>query len=390
MLISSTAARVAGFFAASFVPSSVALAYFPVFLAGRGLSGAEIGILTALPMILRVTTASLLGLFADRLGDRRRALVLYAFLSLAGVAALWPATGFGTLLLATLATWAFWNGITPVSDAVAVSVARRGEGVYGRMRVWGSISFVVTNLWVGGIVAASGSEVVLRLLTIGMLMQFAAAFLVPSDRTAGEPARAPATPTREILCDLVADRRLAALAIGSALLQATHAMLYTFASLYWGTLGFSGSQVGVLWSTGVIGEILLFAFSGLALRAVGARGLMALGAAGAVARWLLFPLIGASMPLWVAFQGLHALTFAAVHLATIQLITATVDDRRAATVQGMLASLNGLAMATAMVASGPLYAAWGGRAFWAMAVVAAAGTAMVTIGLARPVPRPGR
>jgi PPP family 3-phenylpropionic acid transporter len=374
----STATRIGGFFAAAFVSSTIGLVHFPLFLAGRGLGGTEIGILVALPLALRVATASLLGILADRIGDRRRALALYASLALLGGVTLWPAQGFPALFVATLATWVCWNGILPVADAVAVTVARAGGGDYGRMRVWGSISFVATNLAVGGVVAAGPPEAVLWLLTGGLALQVAATFWLPADRVAGRPAREPAL---VFLRGLAADRRLLGLALGSALLQAAHGTYYTFASLHWRSLGFSGTQTGVLWSIGVIGEILLFAFAATALRAIGARGLILVGAGGAILRWTLSAFLDADFGPWLVVQCLHAVTFAAVHLGTIHLITATVEDRRGATVQGTLTSLIGLTMAGAMVVSGPLFARFGGGAYLAMTGVAIAGTAMVLVGL---------
>lgn len=386
MLSPSTATRVAGFYAAAFVPNSIALVHFPLFLAGRGLDGTEIGILVALPLAMRVATASFLGIFADLIGDRRRALAVYAGLALLGATTLWWPREFLGLFFATAAAWTFWNGILPVSDALAVSVARRGEGDYGRMRVWGSISFVAVNLAFGGFVASRGTEVVLQLVLVGLVLQFAFAFGLPQDRGDGTAVRVPGA-TRAFFRALLADRRLAGLSIGSALLQSTHAMLYAFASLHWRALGFSGTEIGALWALGVVGEILLFVFSARVIAAVGARGLFVAGAVGSVVRWSLFPFLGSWLPAWVALQSLHALTFAAVHIATIHLVTAAVDERRSATMQGTLTSLLGLTMATATVISGPLWSAFGGASFLAMAVLAVFAAAITAIGLRTP-PQP--
>ncbi len=384
MLSPSTATRVAGFYTAAFVPASVSLVHFPPFLAGRGLDGTEIGILIALPLALRVATASLLGILADRIGDRRRALAVYAGFALLGATALWWPHDFFGLFVATALTWVFWNGILPVSDALAVSVARRGLGDYGRMRVWGSISFVVTNLAIGGLIASRGTEVVLVLMLGGLVLQFAFAFLLPEDRGVDGLAKRVPGATRAFFRRVASDRRLAGLSLGSALLQSTHAMLYAFATLHWSALGFTGVEIGLLWSVGVIGEILLFIFSAGAIAAIGARGLFILGAVGSVVRWTIFPFLGPWFPAWVAVQSLHALTFAAVHIATIHLVTATVEDRRGATMQGTLTSLVGLMMATATVLSGPLWSAFGGRAFLMMAVVAVIAATITAIGLRAP------
>ena len=133
---------------------------------------------------------------------------------------------------------------------------------------------------------------------------------------------------------------------------------------------------------GVSGEIALFTFSGHVLPRLGARGLVMIGGIGGVVRWSLFPLLGGDLLAWIGLQILHATTFAATHLGTMAVIGRSVEDRRGATAQGMMVSINGLAMALATLASGPLYARFGGGGFAAMAVLAAIGGAILTVAVA--------
>lgn len=305
---SSTAVRISLFYAASFLCFGIQLPFLPVWLAARGLDGGAIAFVLAVPVVLRVTTVSLLGALADRVGDRRLVLILYSAATTVGALALTVAEGLGAIVAATALMALFWNGILPISDALGTAAARAGEGVYGRMRVWGSIAFVATNIGAGAIVGRAGAEVVPALLVAACCVQLAAAFGLgrARDRDA-MPQRG--EPIGRAMAAVIADRRLMAFLVGVALLQAAHAMLYGFSSLHWQGLGFSGEAVGILWATGVIGEIVLFTASGVVLARVGARTLLLVGGIGSVVRWLLFPLPGASMPLWVALQSLHAASF---------------------------------------------------------------------------------
>jgi PPP family 3-phenylpropionic acid transporter len=376
MAFFTTPVRISLFFAASFVPFGVQLPFYPVLLAGRGLDAEAIALVTTVPIVLRFSTASLLGSFADRLGDRRLALVLYAAATLLGVLTVAAARDVTGLLLATALFCLPWNGILPVTDALATGAVRRGEAVYGRMRVWGSIAFVSANLAAGVVAARHGEAGILAFLIAGFAMQFAAAFALPRDRVRAE------RPAREGmmagLASVAADRRLMAVFVGVAILQSSHAMLYGFSSLHWTSLGFSGGEIGLFWATGVIGEIALFAFSGAVLTRIGARGLIVIGAIGGVVRWTAFPFLGGSAAAWIGLQLLHAATFAAIHLGTMTVVARAVEERRAATAQGMMVSINGIAMALATLASGPLYHRWGGGGFAAMAVLAAVGGVVLT------------
>jgi PPP family 3-phenylpropionic acid transporter len=380
MTIFSTGGRVSALFASSFVALGIQLPFFPVLLADRGLTDTEIAIVVAVPMILRVTTASALGALADRVGDRRRVLVAFAGLALLGSLLLAPAQGFAAILGATIAMSLFWNGILPVTDALATSVARSGAAVYGRMRLWGSIAFVLGNLAAGRLVGLHGGGIVYPLLVSALVLQFAVAPLaprgvVPATGGAGRPSMWAG------FAGLVGDRRLMTILVGVALVQSSHAMLYGFASLYWGAIGFSGGEIGVLWAVGVVGEVILFAAADRAIRRVGARGLLLVGAAGAVVRWCLFPVLGGSGLAWTALQLAHAASFAATHLGTMHVVTHAVGDRRAATVQGLTVTFSCFAMAMATLASGRLYGAFGGAGFLGMAVAAGLGLGVLIAAL---------
>lgn len=390
MPFSSTPLKISLFFAASFVPYGVQLPFFPVLLAARGQDAAAIAVITTVPIVLRVTTASLMGSFADALGDRRRAIVLYSAVALAAMLAVGPAQGFWPLLLTSAAVAAAWNGILPVTDALATGAVRRGEAVYGRMRVWGSAAFVASNLAAGWVAARWGEAGIWVFLVVGFAGQFVFAFLLPSDRTTATEARSPGGEGMIAGMRSVAkDRRLMAVLAGAAVLQSSHAMLYGFSSLHWASLGFSGGSIGFLWAIGVTGEIALFTFSGVVLRRLGPRGLVALGGIGGALRWSLFPLLDGELAPWIGLQLLHAATFAATHLGTMTVVARAVEDRRAATAQGMMVSINGLAMALATLASGPLYERYGGGGFAAMAVLAAVGGAIL-VAATRPTVQPQR
>lgn len=375
MKSSSTPFLISTFYAASFVPIGVHLPFYPVLLAARGQDAAAIAVITTLPIVLRVTTASALGAFADRIGDRRLALAIYCAASLAGALLLGAVGGFWGLLVATLVMSTPWNGILPVTDALATGAVRRGEAAYGRMRVWGSISFVAVNLAAGWVAARHGADGIWLFLVAGMGVQFAAAFLLPRDRTERhETDTGTSGPSMlAAMRELAGDRVLMAVLIGVALMQGSHAMLYGFSSIHWASLGFSGDEIGALWALGVIGEIALFAASGKVLAHVSPRMLVAIGGIGGTVRWTLFPLLDGTFWPWIFLQTLHAASFAAVHLGVMTVIARRVEDGRAATVQGMMVSGNGFTMALATLASGPLYQHFGGGGFAAMSVLAAVG-----------------
>ena len=77
------------------------------------------------------------------------------------------------------------------------------------------------------------------------------------------------------------------------------------------------------------------------------------------------------LALLVVLQLLHALTFGATHIGAVHFISRAVPETQSGTAQALYAAVTGgIVMGGTMLAAGPLYAAYGGRAYWAMAAVA--------------------
>ena len=101
--------------------------------------------------------------------------------------------------------------------------------------------------------------------------------------------------------------------------------------------------------------------------------LIVLGCAAAVVRWLLMG-FDPPLALLVLLQISHSLTYTASHIGAIHFMSRLVPDQQAGTAQALYASVTGgIGLGAAMLIAGPLYASYGGRAYWAMAIMAADG-----------------
>ena len=125
-------------YAAQFVAIGAYLPFMPVWLAGRGLSAGEIGLVLTVPMLARAFVAPWVALAIDRRGDRRVALAVLAALSGVSTFTLYLCTGFPAILTDFLALGLFWCALMPMTEASAVAAMRVGRADYGRMRLWGS------------------------------------------------------------------------------------------------------------------------------------------------------------------------------------------------------------------------------------------------------------
>ena len=126
--------------------------------------------------------------------------------------------------------------------------------------------------------------------------------------------------------------------LAASLIQASHALYYSFGTLNWRAQGIPDGAIGMLWSVGVVAEVALFAVSGRVIAYCGTARLLMLAGLAASLRWGVMAL---DPPLWptALLQTLHAMSFGAAHLAAIHFLTHAVPEDRAATAQGVYAAI---------------------------------------------------
>lgn len=380
------ATRLGAFYAASFLVVGIQSPFWPVWLAGRGLGPREIAVLFAAAIWVKVVATPAIGALADRLGQRRTIMIVLAGIAWLGYASLWRAYGFWTLLGLTLVAGVAQSALMPLGDSITLAAVRRDGLDYGRVRAWGSVSFIVAALVSGTILSRTtasnpdGNAVLVLVLAASAILLFAC-FAVPAPpREAGGP------PRLAVLGAMATDCQFWGFVAAAAAIQASHQVYYGFGTLYWRSLGFSDAVIGCLWAEGVVAEIVLFCLGSQLLAQLGPLGLMGLGAAAGILRWGLAGLVPGLWPA-AALQLLHALTFGATHLGAMNFLSRTVPPGAAASAQALYSGTSaGIGSGIVMLGAGALYANYGGRAYLFMALLSALGLAGV-FRLARTSPR---
>jgi len=359
--------RLSLFYGAIFIFLGVYAPFWPVWLQARGLNAEEIAILMALFLLGKTVFSPLHTMLADRLGERRRLLMAGAVLSLFAFSLFAFAENFWGLVAATLLFSASWTGMMPLGDSLAMLTARERGLDYGRLRLWGSLSFIAAAWGSGLLLGKSGEDLIFWVIFGAIIAVFFSAWALPS--TQPPAARGGGFTPFKVL----ALPKMALFYLAAALIQASHAAYYTFATIHWRTAGHSDGFIGALWAEGVIAEVVLFAFAGRFLGRINPLHLLALaGFAGAI-RWSVLALT-TDPTFLIASQLLHAFTFGAAHLAAMEFMTRNVPVSLSATSQGLYsASAYGLGAGLATLAVGPLYELYAGFAFFAGALMALTG-----------------
>jgi PPP family 3-phenylpropionic acid transporter len=358
--------RLAAFYAALFVVLGVQLPFLPVWLAAKGLDAGEIGVVLAIPMIVRVFAIPVATRAADRRDAVRAAIVVAAAAAVAGYGAVGLAGGALAIMAAFALASAFYTPMMPLADAYALrGLTQRGRA-YGPVRLWGSAAFIAGSFAAGILLDVIAPDDLIWLIVAAMVLTMAAAGALAPLGPGGSVARTPPRSAQK----LWRDPTFVAVAAAASLIQASHAIYYGFATIEWQAAGLDGVTIGALWALGVLAEIALFAVSGRL--PVGPTALLLIGAAGAVVRWGAMAL-DPPLALLPLLQCLHAFSFGATHLGALGFIVQTAPAALGASAQGYLAVAQGLVMAATMGLSGLLYARFGSLAYGAMALAAGAG-----------------
>jgi len=173
-----------------------------------------------------------------------------------------------------------------------------------------------------------------------------------------------------------------AIIIACSVVQSGHAFYYGFSTLSWSAKAMNDTLIGTLWAIGGIAEIVLFAASGWLARYIGPVAMVVIGAAGALARWVIMALDPPLLTL-PALQCLHALSFGATHMGAMQFLARVAPPGLGATVQGDFAAAQALVFAGAMGISGVLFRSYGDLGYALMALLAAVGLAIAVLGYAK-------
>ncbi|HEX2843031.1 MFS transporter [Hyphomicrobium sp.] len=364
--------RLGAFYGALFLVYGVHLPYLPVWLDWRGLTAEQIAVVTAAPFFLRVFITPSVAMLADRTGQHRSIVNGLAWLVLVLALLLTQMESFWTIFLLALPFAISLSTIVPLTETIAVAGVRAHGLDYGRMRLWGSITFVVAGFIGGWLIDHTSANAVIGCILAGAVAIVGFAWLLPQPGASPPMARGGSL---EEAGKLVSSPVFLAFLVAAGCAQGAHGMFYTFGALSWHAQGISTAWVGTLWAIAIVGEVALFAYSGNVVRRWGPEILLVAATAAAMLRWAamsLSPPLAALIPL----QTLHTLTYGASHLGAMHFISRAVPESAQGTAQALYATVaSGLLMGGATLTSGWLYARVGGHAYLAMAALAAIGFA---------------
>ena len=296
------------FFVGSFVP------YWGIYLQSENFSPSSIGILLSLFQISRIVAPNFWGWLADHTGHRVKWIKLTSFLGLIGFIGVFWAKGFFWIFLVMLALSLFTSSTLPLAESLTLAHLATTDGHYSRIRLWGSIGFIVASLFLGYLIDLQGINILLWVLLIAQAIIFFLSNTIPETQDIEHK-------TNDLsIWKIIKTPSVIALLIGCTLMVSAHGVLYNFYSIYLKDHGYSSGTIGWLWAVGVICEILIFMAMPKILRRYSLKAILLVSLFLGVIRFIL---IGASPDhLYLLFiaQIFHAATFGSFHAASIEVI----------------------------------------------------------------------
>lgn len=337
----------------------VMMPYISVYYKSIGLSASEIGRLMSTFTLSGILIPHFWGWLTAKIGLPKRILqfaILGCFIAV--IPFNWN-DQFETLWLLTCTMALFYSALIPMTDSLAVRSIRNLDVPYTRLRVGGSIGYVVAVAGGGFLIGQFGIAIVIPTMCVCLALAVVTSFFLK------EQAYEVSTQKESIsFLSLVKTPESMLFFVLAFLAFMSHAPFNVFFAVHLSNLGYSGEHIGLLMALGVVIEIVLFLFFGNTIKHFHVVHIITLCFICGIVRWFLVGWFASNVWVLVFTQLLHCITFALFHMVSIEQIRRLFPERFAGQGQAMYSAFAiGLGGGIGMVMTGYLWEWAGGE--WA-------------------------
>ncbi|MDX9788162.1 MAG: MFS transporter [Desulfobacterales bacterium] len=328
------------------------LPYFNLYCYHIGLTGFQIGAISGIRSAAFALFPLLWGAIADRSGGQRPIYIFCSIMSMLIWAFYLMTSSFWPMLIITFFYGLFYSPIISFLEAATMETLGKHKRHYGRIRAWGSISFILAVIGFGKFTDSFSMRLILFGILGISLLQCAFSFGMPKTAALGKLLNAKQVQplfTRGTVIFLIC----------GFLMLVSHGAYYGFFSIHLETLGCSKTFIGAAWALAVTAEILVMVNSGKLFRHLSLEKILAYSFFIAAARWLILSTCNTPAILF-ASQILHAFTYGAFHMASILYMDRLSPEKSKTMGQAVNNAVTyGLGLMVGFFLSGALYKAAG-------------------------------
>lgn len=309
--------------------------YLSLYLENEGYSLLEIGQLLSILMITKMVAPLIWGGLADRYNKSVILVRIGSLMTLICYVGFFWAHDFWTIALVIILFSFFWNAVLPQIEVLTLYNLSEKRNQYSRIRLWGSVGFICSVVfcgWLFEVFKVSFFPYVLLVLISSIflvsLFSFEEVRVKPSVKNNGVQFKTQLNRPAVILFFLIC-----------FLLQVSHGSYYTYFSIYLSSLEYSKSQIGWLWALGVVAEVMVFVVMHRWLKHSSIANIMLLSLMLTFIRWIMTAYFADSIFLITLMQCLHAFSFGAMHVASIQFVHRNFEQHNQGRAQALYSSM---------------------------------------------------
>lgn len=341
--------------------------YLPLWLKAQGLPIVVISLLASVQSFTRVFAPYAWGALSDHTGERVKLLRISAAIALAASTGLWVDGNGWWIGLVLLLLFTHTSSMMSLTEAAMAHLVAGDWGRYGRIRLWGSVGFMVTVFAAGAWFERWGMGSFPAWTAVTLAAVLACTCWLPDVK---EPAHHVDQRQHEPIATALR-RPVVRWFFASLFFHVmAHFAVYGFYSLYLDSLGYGKTTIGALWALSVLVEIAWFYAQGrLITRYPMERWLLVCGAATAL-RMAMTAGLGSWLAALFVAQLLHALTFATHHTACIAMVSRHFPGRLRGRGQALFTVIGyGFGGVLGVLAGGAVAARWGFEVMFALAAL---------------------
>lgn len=310
--------------------------YMSLYFNAIGFTALQISVLMSMLQITRIIGPFGWGWLADHRQDRIGLMRITSIFTGILFLGIFVSDQFYYLLAWMFLLNTLSSSLTPLSEAITIHALQKEnafESKYGRLRLWGSIGFILA-VGVGGIWFERFGIQTLPLVALIILL----GVVVSTWQLSEPPKEVDTQPTKPIL-PILRRPEVRWFFISTFCMIFAHASYYVFYSLYLSKLGYSTQTIGIFWMVGVIAEVLFFYYQKFFLVKFGAQRILLACFIAATLRFLTI----AYLPIFallLVMQLLHALTFGAHHTSSLRILQQWFNGSTQARGQALYTSIS--------------------------------------------------
>lgn len=343
--------RLSAFYFCYFAVLGALVPYWPIYLKDQGFNPQSIGILSAIIMATKIVAPNIWGWLADHTGKRMSIIRFGSFMAFLTFFGLYFDNTFTWIAIVVLIYSFFWNAVLAQFEVVTLDYLHESPEAYSRVRLWGSVGFIVAVAGLGFAFDYIAVHYLLLFIAVGLGLTWLSSLFIKA-----APRHYADDDNNSSIFSVLKKPEVICFFVVCFLMQISHGPYYTFFSLYLESYGYSKTSIGELWALGVVAEVILFWYMHRLIPRWGVRFCLLLSLWITAFRWVLLAYFPDNLAVMLFSQCLHAFSFGSFHAAAIELVRRFFSSRHAGRGQALYSSLSyGAGSALGALLSGYLW-----------------------------------